>query len=143
MNKGYYKDVLTADGKPYMKLAFDDTHDSRFWVDLMAKDKETRQLKFRGKVKMQVDILPIELAEKNTVGKARDSPNHSPTLPQPEGRISLSLNPFKMFEQMVGPEVRAKICRVLACIACLALCAAILPTLAGSLISDLILGLFK
>ena len=35
-------------------------------------------------------------AEKNKVGDARQEPNHSPFLPPPVGRLSLSLNPFKM-----------------------------------------------
>ena len=75
------------------------------------------------------------MAEKNPVGKARDNPNHSPTLPQPEGRITLSLNPFDMYKQLIGPEVRAKICRWLIVIICLALCVSIGPTFLGSLLS--------
>lgn len=80
----------------------------------------------------------MELAEKNPVGKARDQPNHSPTLPQPEGRIQLSLNPFDMYKQMIGPEMRAKICRWILLLCCIALCVAVGPTIVGSLISTLI-----
>jgi hypothetical protein len=36
---------------------------------------------------MQIDIVPTETAKRNPVGKARDKPNHSPTLPEPEGRV--------------------------------------------------------
>lgn len=35
-------------------------------------------------------------AESNPVGKGRGDPNVSPFCPPPEGRIQLSLNPFKM-----------------------------------------------
>jgi hypothetical protein len=135
LNKSYYKDVLTADGKAYQLLNFDSDNDSRFWLDMNAKDPKSHATVARGKVKIQIDVLPKVLAEKNAVGKARDTPNHSPTLPQPEGRIQLTLNPFKMFEQLIGPEVRAKICRYLAYIACLALCLAILPNIIGAIIS--------
>ena len=46
---------------------------------------------------------PISSAERNHVGVARKEPNHSPFLPPPVGRLNLSLNPFKMLSQFVGP----------------------------------------
>ena len=48
---------------------------------MMQKDKETGRLESNGKVALQIDVLPIEYAEKNKVGKAREEPNHSPNLP--------------------------------------------------------------
>lgn len=89
-----------------------------------------------GKVKVQVDILPVEQADKNPVGKARDNPNHSPTLPQPEGRLELSLNPFKMFSQMMSDDIKRKI--YLACCAavCCALCIALAPIVLGGVVSQ-------
>jgi len=65
---------------------------------MKAKSKDKDKFEIKGKVKLQVDILPVAAAEKNPVGKARKDPNHSPTLPMPEGRISLSLNPWKMWK---------------------------------------------
>jgi len=50
-----------------------------------------------GKIRIRIDIMPKELAEKAEVGTARDEPNHSPHLPPPEGRLTLTLNPFAMF----------------------------------------------
>ena len=82
----------------FQPLKFDDDHDSRFWLKLRARDAETGKEVTNGRVKVQVDVLPVALADKNPVGKARDNPNHSPTLPQPEGRIKLSLNPFTMYK---------------------------------------------
>ena len=35
-------------------------------------------------------------ADANKVGEARNDPNHDPFCPPPTGRISFSLNPFKM-----------------------------------------------
>ena len=77
------------------------------------------------------------MANKNPVGKARDNPNHSPTLPEPEGRIKLTINPFEMYRQMIGPEVRRKICIFILCILCFALTLAVAPTFIGSYLSQL------
>ena len=88
----------------------------------------------KGKVKVQIDVLPVAAAEKNPVGKARKDPNHSPTLPMPEGRITLSLNPWKMWQQMLGPAVRRKICLALCCILCLVLCLSMIPTMGANFV---------
>ena len=48
-------------------------------------------------------------AKSNPVGKGRTEPNHSPYLPPPTGRISWSLNPFKMivnFKFFVNIDIR-------------------------------------
>lgn len=45
---------------------------------MKAKDSKTGKEEINGKVKVQIDIMPIDLADKNPVGKARDNPNHSP-----------------------------------------------------------------
>lgn len=95
LNQQYYNDVLKPQkGQP---LEFDDDHPSRFWLKLRSKNSKTGKEEVNGKVLIQVDILPKDMANKNPVGKARDNPNHSPLLPQPEGRLKLSLNPFTMF----------------------------------------------
>lgn len=83
---------------------------------------------------MQIDIMPVAVADKNAVGKARDNPNHSPQLPQPQGRLELSFNPFKMLGQLVGPALRRKIYCGLCAAACCALCIAILPNIVGGLV---------
>jgi len=83
---------------------------------------------------VQIDIMPVAIADKNAVGKARDNPNHSPQLPQPQGRLELSFNPFKMLGQLVGPALRRKIYCGLCAAACCALCIAILPNIVGGLV---------
>ena len=137
LNEKYYNDTLkNTTAFKNKKLQFTDDDKSRFWVEMIKKDKNAKLSK-TGLVKMQIDVVPLEMAQKNPVGKARDSPNHSPTLPQPEGRISLSLNPFDMWKQLIGPEVRAKICRWLVFGICLVLCISIAPTMIGSVLSSL------
>jgi len=140
LNKEYYKEVLKPE--KFQPLEFDSKDASRFWLKMRAKDGKTGKEEVTGKVKVQVDILPVDQADKNTVGKARDTPNHSPTLPQPEGRISLSLNPFTMFNQMIGPAVRRKIYMSLCCALCCILVLALAPNIIGGLVSTGISKMF-
>ena len=91
---------------------------------------------------MTIDIYPKDMADKNPVGKARDTPNHSPMLPAPEGRLELSLNPFKMLSQLVGPAFLFKLKLYLCLAICCALLLAILPNVLGSVISGWILSIF-
>lgn len=89
----------------------------------------------KGKVKVQIDVLPVAAADKNPVGKARKDPNHSPSLPLPEGRIQLSLNPWKMWSQMLGPAMRRKICLFLCLLLCCVLCLSMIPTMGANFVS--------
>lgn len=140
LNQLYYKDVLKPND--FQDLKFDPKDDSRFWMEMKKKDPKTGKTEKFGQVKVQIDVLPADQADKNAVGKARQEPNHSPSLPQPEGRISLSLNPIKMFNQMVGPEVRRKIFMMLCTAVCLILCAAIAPNVIGQLLTMGVLKIF-
>ena len=48
------------------------------------------------KIRLDLRIMPKEVADKSKVGEARDDPNREPFLPPPAGRIKFSLNPFTM-----------------------------------------------
>lgn len=48
------------------------------------------------KCRIDLRIMPLEVAKKREVGKGRENPNMEPYLPPPVGRIQFSLNPFKM-----------------------------------------------
>jgi hypothetical protein len=118
----------------------DDKKCRRFWLDMkfknsMSKNKKEKEESTRGRVKVQIDVLTAEQADANPVGKARQEPNHSPMLPQPEGRVSLTINPFKMWEQMIGPAIRKRIYCMLCCIMCVVACIMILPNLFGTIIT--------
>jgi len=122
-----------------MKDAFKDIKwkdDTSFFVDCYRMVKGKKEL--GGRVRISVDIFPKEKALANEVGEARQEPNHSPFCPPPIGRISFTLNPFKMFEQLVGPALRRKIYCICCCIACLALCVMLAPIIFGNIISSLI-----
>jgi hypothetical protein len=138
INNIYYDEVLKDKYKD-VKLEFDKDNKSKFYITLHAKDKKGKVIK-RGKINMTIDIMPQDYADKNAVAKARDTPNHSPMLPAPQGRLELSFNPFKMLAQLVGPALRRKIYLGLCCAACLALCVMVLPNIVGGIFLK-ILGL--
>lgn len=123
---------------PTLKLDFDKEDNKKVWLPMEKVDKG--KIVNCGYVKCQIDVLPKDQAEKNPVGKARDNPNHSPYLPNPEGRLEMSLNPLKMFNQLVGPAVRRKIMMAIISFLCCALFIAILPNIVGGLITKMILG---
>lgn len=90
IGKQYYDGLLKPKG---WDLKFKD--DSSFWLEMKGKDKDGN-LKVNGKVRVGIEVYPKDKAEINKVGEARTDPNQSPYLPPPIGRISFSLNPFKM-----------------------------------------------
>jgi len=77
-NEMYHQSIQKEKDKHLSKLKFDDKDKSRFWMTLKHKDADSGQIKNRGEVAVQIDVLPVEIAEKNKVGKAREEPNHSP-----------------------------------------------------------------
>ena len=78
LNKKYYEDVILKN-KPDSKMKFGTSDPNKFWLPMQAK--KDGKIISNGEVRVQIDILPRDLAEKNPVGKARDQPNHSPQLP--------------------------------------------------------------
>jgi hypothetical protein len=135
LNMKYFVDVLKPK-HPNLKMEFDKEDPAKFWLTLYAKDKKGKRVK-RGQIGMKIDVYPQFTAEKNPVGKARDSPNNNPTLPAPEGRLELSMNPFKMLSQLIGPALKRKILIY----TCLAACCALLVMMAPMIISNLIVNL--
>ena len=89
----------------------------KFFVDFKTRDQNGVE-SYVGKVLISIEILPDLKALACINAEGRSEPNIEPQLPAPEGRIQLTLNPFKMLSQMVGPELKRKIC----CYFCIALC---------------------
>lgn len=118
-------------------LRFEKEDKRQFWVELTGKDENGKTV-VNGRLRMQIDILPKKEAEKNVVGEARSEPNVNPFLPQPEGRLEFSLNPFKMLNQLIGPALRRKIyCWCCICILC-ALCVMMAPMIFSNMISNML-----
>lgn len=93
LNKVYYEKILKI-LKPDLKMEFKD--DSSFWLPITTRN-DKGQVENTGKIRVQIDIYPKEMADTNKVGEARQEPNVNPFLPPPIGRLSFSLNPLKMF----------------------------------------------
>lgn len=137
--KDYYDSAMATTDKSENKPNFDKEDQNKFWLKLMGKD-ENGKIDCTGEVRLQINVLPISFAEKNSVGKARDNPNHSPFLPAPEGRIEFSLNPFKMLNQLLSPDLIRKI-KVFCCIGvCVALIVVMFPMIFSQMISACILA---
>ena len=67
-------------------------------MNLKGKNEVTGEMTYKGKVRVQIDIVTKQEALVSPVGKGREMPNHSPYMKPPEGRIEMSLNPVKMMK---------------------------------------------
>ena len=108
LTKEYYKS-LPQEKKVLSNIEFvgkdEDEEGAKFWVQLEKNGKKG------GRVLCSLEIVPDWYAEAYPVGKGRESPNIEPYLPPPFGRISFTLNPIKMFNQLAGPRFRKKVCK--------------------------------
>ena len=106
-----------------------------FWVE--CKDNQGRDA---GKVMVSFELIPQELADNNKVGEARDEPNHSPVLGPPTGRFKFSMNPLDMLGQLVGPELKRKVCLILCLVLCFLLLIFALPIFLTNGVSYAVFG---
>lgn len=93
------------------------------------------------KILLTLEVLPYDMANEQKVGKGRNHPNIDPYLEKPGGRFKPSLyNPIQTLKQMISP----KYCRMLGCIICTIISAALaimmLPNLASNIITKILLG---
>ena len=137
LNDKYYEEVMKKQnpGKNDNAPKFESGEPDKFWLKCMGKNKEGK-IECTGSVRIQVNVLPLKVAESNKAAKGRADPNHSPTLPKPEGRLELSLNPFKMFAQLIGPALRRKIYCACCVIICCALCVMMAPMIISNLVAS-------
>ena len=140
LNRKYFDSYLKDKFPNYTNLTFDNDGQS-FWVNLLNKN-EKGELEINGRLRIQIDVLPKVEAEKNKVGEAQSEPNVNPFLPQPEGRMTLSLNPFKMIAQLIGPQFRRMGYTIILTICCIALCVMMAPLLLSNLFSSIIMSIF-
>ena len=112
LSREYYK-KLPDNEKIFSNIEFlskeDDKEGTKFWIQMEKNGKKG------GRVLCSLEILPEWYSNINPVGKGRDEPNVNPYLPQPFGRLTFTMNPLKMFNQLVGPKFRKKCCVVLCC----------------------------
>jgi hypothetical protein len=134
LNKNYYDAFLKQKMPKNFMIEFKD--DDSFV--LTTRDKDGKAVK----VRLDLRIFPKAMAKNLEVGSGRTEPNNSPYLPPPVGRISFTLNPFKMLAQLVGPEFLAKIYGILCVMVCCVLCIMMLPMLLSNFISTFTLAIF-
>ena len=108
---------------------------TKFWIEARGLDNVTN-----GWVQLSVEAVPRVLAEAKPCGHGRSEPNSFPKCPPPTGRISLSLNPFKMTEQLIGKELSRKLCGMCCCCTCCLLFAYILFMMLPALLGDALTG---
>jgi len=116
-----------------LKLEF--TDDDSFWIT--TKGKKDREIKLR----LDIRVLPGKEAILQPVGEGRQEPNMLPHLPPPIGRITFSLNPFKMLGQLVNKEYLKKIYGLICVLILAACCIAMAPMILSNIISMLFLKL--
>jgi hypothetical protein len=92
-----------------------DPPDSK-WLKLESLDHKTNTRNYMGEVCVSLELVPAEVSNKQPVGNGRSSPNNSPYLPPPAGRLSFSLNPFKVLNDLLGPSICHRLMCCLCCI---------------------------
>lgn len=92
----------------------DDPPDAK-WIKIESVDHKTHARNYMGEVCVSMELVPLERAKQMPVGNGRSNPNNSPYLPPPAGRLSFSLNPFKVFNDLLGPSICN---RILCCLCC-------------------------
>ena len=115
---------------------------TKFWFPIKRYDSDKDKWLDTGEIQCSLQLYPKELADKNPQGVGREEPNNDPFCPPPEGRIQLSLNPFKMLAQLIPPKLRRQLCCALCCIICLGLCVMMGPMIFSSLIASAMGSIF-
>ena len=115
-NKNYTDSISPEEKTLYENVEFlsggDDEEKNKFWIQCYHNNVKS------GRILCSLEILPMWKAEANPVGLGRKEPNYAPYLPPPVGRFQWSWNPFKIFNQCIGPRFRKKIYKGLALFCC-------------------------
>jgi len=104
----------------------------RFWLYLPERNGKT------GKIEVSVEILHKDTAALLPAGSGRSAPNTNPFLPEPEGRLNLSLfHPCNMIREILGDKCTGKMLSCCCCIALIALCVVMFPMIFSNVIGNL------
>ena len=96
--------------------------------------------KSAGRLLMSAEILTEAKALACENGEGRSEPNIEPNLPEPEGRVKFTMNPFALIGQMIGNDLKRKIMCYIICGLCLFLFVMILPMLFSNTIAIVLFG---
>jgi len=127
------EEVVEIKLKEKVGLLVEKSPKDRFWLSTDCFNAKSHEMEQKGQIQLSIKLFPQEKADACQNGDGRDSPNIDPWLPPPVGRLVFTLNPCKMFNQLVGPAFRRKICCVICCILCLIIIGFSIPAATGSL----------
>jgi len=84
-------------------------------------------------------MVPLTMHESIPAGDGRSEPNSNPFLPEPKGRMNLSImNPLASINELLGDDIVKKICTALLCALCLFAIAMLAPMVASNVVSTLL-----
>uniref|UniRef100_A0A7S3CR63 Uncharacterized protein n=1 Tax=Strombidium rassoulzadegani TaxID=1082188 RepID=A0A7S3CR63_9SPIT len=112
----------------------------KFWVPVRKYNEEEETHVGTGEILCSIQILTKRDAEKFPQGEGRAEPNSDPFLPEPEGRIKLSINPFDMLRQIIPAAMWRKIFLSICCGLCIFLCVMMAPMIFSNLVSKILFG---
>ena len=143
LTKQYFADwmknqLLRAGNELANDIEFEDKE--KFWVPVRRYVQEKDLYVGAGEVQCSIAITPRKMAEKYPQGSGRTEPNTDPHVPEPEGRIKLSLNPVDMLRQMVPPALQRKLLLGFLAGLCCFLCIMMAPMIISNLVANAILG---
>ncbi len=74
-----------------------------------------------GEICVGLSIVPKETANSLPAGFGRSDPNANPFLSPPVGRMQLSINPFVMMKELLGPKAMTQVMICCFCLVCVLL----------------------
>lgn len=119
----------------------EDSNELKFDRETILNDHiENREL--IPKIRLSIDCVTAAEADKSPVGIGRSDPNHDPLLEAPKGRFQWTLNPFKLLEQLVGPQFRRRACLICCVVFCVLIMILIFPIFFSEIVASLFAKIF-
>ena len=137
-NEWMKAEMLKAGDELANELTFED--EAKFWVPVRRFVQKDEVFVAAGEILCSVSIMPKAMAAKYEQGAGRQEPNSDPHLPEPEGRIKLSMNPLEMLRQMVPPALQRKLLMGVCAGLCCFLCIMMAPMIISNMISKILVG---
>ena len=88
-----------------------------------------------GRIQVQFELLPVELASLRPSGEGRSEPNRWPELPEPVREKFSLLNPFSSIVGLLGPAMARKVMTMGACIVLCILIGLCFPMIISNIIA--------
>ena len=116
-------DLNTRGDKDLEKLV------EKIWLPVYMPGSGGEEREPQGWVNISMELVDATLAKNDPVGRGREAPNKQPFLGPPLGRVKLSLNPFSMMYQLLGPKLCMRVAVPMCCACCCILLIIFAPVL--------------